>query len=98
MTVELRDIQFSKTVSGTVVDQSGAPVADVEVAEVSSDWKTSLRTTQTGADGKWSLTPVHGRKWYFIRLTAPGFNELRFRMQLSNTKSQGLRIVLSVAT
>ncbi len=52
-TVEIGKIQIARTLTGTVVDPSDSALPGVQVLEVSSDWKTVLRTTTTDSGGKW---------------------------------------------
>ncbi len=62
-TVEIGKIQIGKTLTGTVVDPADSAMRGVQVIEVSSDWKTVLRTTTTDTNGKWFLAPTPGNKF-----------------------------------
>jgi hypothetical protein len=96
--VEIGNVQFAKSLSGTVIDPTDAPVPDVQVIEVKSDWKTMVRSTVTDANGHWSLAPVPHQKVYYIRLTKRGgFNELRFHVRLDSRKGKALRMKLPLA-
>jgi len=79
--IEIPKIQFSRTLSAIVIMPDGSPLPAAEVEEVSSDWKTVLRTVRTDASGTFTLVPVKGRKIYYIQVSAPGFNTLRFRLK-----------------
>ena len=97
-TVEIGKIQIAKTLTGTVVDPADSALPGVKVLEVSSDWKTVLRTTVTDRDGKWFLAPVPRQKVYYLRFSADGFNTLEVRVKLSRWKGGNLRFNLPVAT
>jgi hypothetical protein len=79
--VEIDKIQVSQSLSAIVVMPDGSPLPSAKVEEVSSDWKTVLRTVQTDAGGTFTLAPVKGRNIYYIQVSAPGFNSLRFRLK-----------------
>ena len=96
--VELADVQLAKSLDATVQDHSGAPIPKALVQEFSSDWRTVLRSTSTAADGRFSLTPVQGRRIYFIQISAPGFDPLRFRLQVDAKRGGRLRLELTIAT
>jgi hypothetical protein len=80
-TVEIPRIQFSRSLSAIVTMPGGSPLPGAKVEEFSCNWKTALRTVQTDAGGTFSLAPVKGRKLYYIQVSAPGFNPLRFRLK-----------------
>ena len=96
--IELADIQLAKSLDATIQDATGVPIPKAVVQEFSADWKTVLRSSSTDTDGKFSFTPVHGRKTYFIQVTAPGFDPLRFRLQVDNKRGTSLKLKLTVAT
>jgi len=97
-TVEIGKIQIAKTLTGTIVDPVDSAVPGVQVLEVSSDWKTVLRTTTTDRNGKWSLAPVPKQQVYYLRFIAYGFNPLQVRVKLNRTKGMDLRFQLPIAT
>ena len=97
-TVEIGYVQLAKSLSGTVTDPSGLPVAGVQVIEVLPDWQKTLRSTITDARGYWSLVPIQNQTVYFIRLVKrSGFNEVRVRIRLDKRKGKALRIKLPLA-
>jgi hypothetical protein len=61
-TVEINNVQFSKILGGIVVDPTGSPLVGVEVIEVASDWHTTIRSTKTDVEGRWSVPPVQKQK------------------------------------
>jgi hypothetical protein len=97
-TVEIGKIQIAKTLTGTVVDPADSAVPAVQVLEVSSDWKTVLRTTTTGSNGKWFLPPTPGQQVYYLRFVADGFDPLQVRVELNHRKGRDLRFKLVIAT
>lgn len=96
--IELADVQFAKSVGATIHDPSGAPVPKAVVQEFRADWKTVLRSTSTDGHGKFSFTPAQGRKIYFFQISAPGFDPLRFRLQVDSKHGATLNLKLTVAT
>lgn len=70
-TVELR-LQTVKALKGVVLYPNGDPVRAAKVAELTSDWKRELRATTTDPQGRFNLTPVKGRKVYYLQVTVPG--------------------------
>lgn len=96
--IELADVQLAKSVSATIQDPTGAPIPKALVREFSADWRTVLRSTSTDSDGRFSFTPVRGRKVYFIQISAPGFDPLRFRLQMDTKRGASLKLKLTVAT
>jgi hypothetical protein len=97
-TVEIGKIQIAKTLTGTIVDPVDSAVPGVQVLEVSSDWKTVLRTTTTDRNGKWTLATVPKQQVYYLRFIAYGFNPLQVRVKLNRTKGMDLRFKLPFAT
>jgi carboxypeptidase family protein len=97
-TVEIGKIQVARALTGTVVDPSDSALPGVQVLEVSSDWKTVLRTTTTDNSGKWLLAPVPKRQVYYLRFIAYGFNPLQVRVELNHRQGKDLRFKLPIAT
>ena len=97
-TIELADVQLAKSVGATVQDSTGAPVSKAAVQEFSADWKTVLRSTSTDTHGRFSFAPAPGRTIYFIQIAAPGFDPLRFRIQVDTKRGASLKLKLTVAT
>lgn len=97
-TIELADVQIAKSLGATVQDPTGAPVRNAVVEEFDADWKTQLRAGSTDADGKFSFTPVTGRKIYFIQVSSPGFDLLRFRLRVDGKYGTSIKLKLTVAT
>jgi hypothetical protein len=96
--IDLVDVQFAKSVGATIEDATGAPVPKAVVQEFSADWKTVLRSSSTDTQGKFLFTPAPGRTIYFIQISAPGFNPLRFRLKVDTKRGTSLKLKLTVAT
>ena len=96
--IELADVQLAKSLGATIQDPSGAPVPKAVVQEFSADWKTVLRSSLTDTHGRFSFAPASGRTIYFIQISAPGFDPLRFRLQVDTKRGASLTLKLIVAT
>ena len=70
------------------------------IEEVGPDWKGALRSTATDSDGRFALTPVKGRKIYYLQITAgvPGVNPLQVPVKISRFRGKKLlRLQLELA-
>jgi hypothetical protein len=97
-TVEIVKIQTTKLLSGTIVDPTDSAMPGVQVIEMSSDWKTVLRTTKTDSNGKWFLAPVEKQQIYYLRFLTDGFNPLQVRIKLVHRNGTALRFKLPIST
>ena len=85
--------------AGTVVGGiDNAPVAGARVELRSPDWKTALKTTQTDANGKFSLGGDSNGKLVYIQISSPGFDPYQLRVRISQKSKSNLVIHLVVAT
>ncbi len=96
--IELADVKLAKSVGATVQDATGSPIPKALVQEFSADWKTVLRSSSTDTHGRFSFARVQGRKIYFIQISAPGFDPLRFRLQVDAKRGTSLKLKLTIAT
>lgn len=96
--IELADVQLAKSIGATLEDSTGVPVPKAVVQEFSADWKTVLRSSSTDTHGRFSFTPAPGRTIYFIQISAPGFDPLRFRLQVDTQRGASLKLKLTLAT
>ena len=97
--VELQ-LQRAKSLSGVVVYPNGDPVEGAKVEELSPNWKETLRSTETDSMGRFTLTPVKGRKIYYLQISArgPGVNPLRVPVAISRLRgTKLLRLQLHLA-
>jgi hypothetical protein len=99
-TVVIEKVQLTKTLGGVVTDASDAPLANVQVVEVTSDWQTTIRGTMTDTEGRWSLPSVPKQQIYVLRFITKQccFNELICRVKLNKRKGKELRIRLELST
>lgn len=95
--VQIKNVQSARSLAGVVVDPSGAPIPGVLVEEVSPDWKGSLRSTKTDANGSFEFDPVKGRRLYYFQLRQDGFNPLLVRVKVDRRRGKDLRLTLIVA-
>jgi hypothetical protein len=95
-TVVISELQTAKTLAGVVTDMNGEALPDVIVREISPHGKTTIRSTTTDSEGRWSL-PRAGRKTYHLLFLKSGFDNLQIRVRLSKLGKE-LRVSLPVAT
>src|ERR1700732_43818 len=81
--VEIERVQVVNAVSGVVHDPSGAPILGATVAEVSPDWKTVIQSTNTDADGRFSIVPKAKKRIYHLMISSNGFNPLVVHVRVS---------------
>jgi len=96
--VEIENIQIVKSLSATVTDPEGYPLSDAKVEEMSPDWQRTLRSTQTDGKGRFALTPVPGRRIYYLQISDHNFDPLRVRVQIDPRNGKKLRLRLVLAT
>jgi hypothetical protein len=97
-TIELADVQLAKSLGATVQDSTGVAVPKAAVQEFSAGWKTVLRSSSTDTHGRFSFAAAPNRTIYFIQISAPGFNPLRFRLQVDTKRGASLKLKLTAAT
>jgi hypothetical protein len=96
-TIEYEKAQVARSLAAVVVDPTGSPIPGVLVEECSSDWKESLRSTKTDTAGGFTLSPVKGRRVYYLQLRMNGFNPLRVQVKLDAKRGKNLQLTLEVA-
>ena len=97
-TVEYAQTRSAKSLSGFVNDQNGSAMTDVQVREMSPDWKAQIRSTTTDANGRWLLYPFMSGKTYCIEFSKPNFNTVRVRVKITNHGNRAIVVELPVAT
>jgi hypothetical protein len=97
VTIEIAKVQSAPTLSALVHDSAGNPLNGVSVVELSSDWKSSLRSTKTGPDGRFTLSGADNRIHHF-QFSLPGFNPLRVRIRVSPERKDELQLQMWVST
>ena len=96
--IEIEKVQLARSLGAVVHDATGSPIPGVLVEELSSDWKKSLRSTQTDTTGGFTLAPVKGRSVYYLQLSKYGFNSLRVRVKLDPKHGTNLQLKMEIAT
>jgi hypothetical protein len=96
-------VQYAKTrkvstLSGTVVDNTGAAIPDAQVCSMSAGWKTELQCTTTDSDGRWALSVRPRETLYFLRFVKANFNQVWIKAQLTTRKAAPLTVEMPVAT
>jgi len=61
-TVVISELQTAKALAGVVTDKNGEALSDVIVREISPDGKTTIRSTITDSEGRWSLPQAHRKQ------------------------------------
>ena len=96
-------VQYAKTrkvstLSGTVVDRTGATIPDTQVCSMSAGWKTDLQCTTTDSDGRWALSVKPKEKLYNLRFVKANFNQVWIKVRVTTRKSAPLTVEMPVAT
>jgi hypothetical protein len=86
--VIIEEPQLAQRLEGTVVDPSGAPIANMIVTDRTEDGVTVLRTTKTDKKGHFHLA-VEGKKTaYCLRFDHPLWNPLQLTLKLDKHAPQ----------
>jgi Carboxypeptidase regulatory-like domain len=96
-TVEIGDVQVAPTISAVVGEPSGEPLKNCVVEEFDPGWTNVLRSTRTDSAGVFSFAPLNARKLYYIQVSYPGTNPLRFRLMIRKRAKQ-LRLQMELST
>ena len=96
-------VQYSKTrnvstLSGMVVDRTGAAIPEAQVCSMSAGWKTQLECTTTASDGRWTLSVKPNEKLYYLRFVKANFNQVWIKARLTTRKVAPLTVEMPVAT
>jgi len=97
-TVEIQKVQVVRTVSGTVSDPGGVPLAGAIVAELGADGKTVVRSIQTDKSGHFSLSRRSHQKIYSLKISMDGFNPLIVHVRTSVWGKKVLKLQLEIST
>ena len=95
--IEIQNVQLAHSAAAVVRDALGSPIAGVLVEEFSADWKESLRSTKTNAEGRFTFASIKRRKIYYLQLRMDGLNPLRVRVKVDPNRRKELQIEMSVA-
>jgi len=96
-------VQYSKTrgvstLSGIVVDSTGAAIPDAQVCSMSAGWKTELECRTTDSDGRWALSARPKEKLYYLRFVKANFNQVWIKARVTTRKAAPLTVEMPVAT
>ena len=98
--VQLR-MQRARCICGIVSYVTGDVVSGALVEDFAEDWRgTPLRSIKANSEGRFVLTPVKGRKVYYLQISSrkPGVNPLRIPVQISRIRgTKLLRLRLHLA-
>jgi hypothetical protein len=97
VTEEIPNVQLVRSLAAVVQDAADSPMAGVLVEEFSSDWNKALRSTKTGATGRFTFAQVKGRDVYYLQLTMKGFNPLRVRVKVDPQRGKELRVNMKIS-
>jgi len=75
-------------ITGTVLDPSGAVVANADVRIVNQDTGTLTRTTKTDSKGHFHFSSQRGKTVYCLRLDHPLWNPLQLTLKLDKHAPQ----------
>jgi len=94
-------LQRAECLCGIVTYINGDTVPDALVEEFAEEWKGNpLRSAMTDSEGRFTLTPVKGRKIYYLQISLrrPGVNPLRVPVQINRIHgTKLLRLQLHLA-
>lgn len=96
-------VQYAKTrnvptLSGTVVDTTGAAIPDAHVCSMSASWKTELECTTTDSDGRWTMSVRPKETLYYLRFAKANFNQVWIKARVTTYNASPLTVELPVAT
>ena len=86
------------TLSGTVVDRTGAAIPDAQVCSMSAGWKTELKCTTTDSDGRWALPVRPKETLYYLRFVKATFNQVWIKARVTTHNASPLTVEMPVAT
>lgn len=96
-------VQYAKTrkvstLSGTVVDGTGAAIPDAQVCSMSAGWKTERQCTTTDSNGRWALSVRPKETLYFLRFVKANFNQVWIKARVTTRDPAPLTVEMPVAT
>ena len=96
-------LQYAKTrnvstLSGTVLDRTGAAIPGAQVCSMSAGWKTELECTTTDSDGRWALSVRPKETLYYLRFVKASFNQVWIKARVTTHNASPLTVEMPVAT
>jgi hypothetical protein len=91
-TIEYQKTQVVMSLAGVVRDTAQSPLAGVWVEEFSSNWRIALRSTRSDQQGHFVMTPVKGRKTYFLQFSFRNCNPIRLRVEVDSKRGKELKV------
>jgi hypothetical protein len=95
--VEYAKLRPVSSLSGTVIDQTGVPIPQVQVFDMSADGKSVLRSTKTDVQGRWAFDPVPDKNVYRVHFLKGGFKQVWMHLKLTKGRAKPLSVDLPVA-
>ena len=89
--------QRASSLSGIVVDPTGAAIAGVAVAECSAGFNDCVTVKHTDKDGRFNVRSARKSKVHYLQFLSPGMNQERVTVSITGL-SKMLKIVLVVGT
>jgi hypothetical protein len=97
-TVEYSRVFDVRHLAGAAIDPKVAPVPDVQVEICREGWISCFVSATTTANGKFSFSNVEHADLYYVKLSAPGFDQLRIKVHLRSTARKELVVRMYTAT
>jgi len=69
-----------------------------QLGQVSRDWKTVIQSTNTDADGRFSIVPKAKKRIYHLMISSNGFNPLVVHVRVSRWTKKLLDLRPEIST
>jgi hypothetical protein len=96
--IQVDKVIKSKSMSGTIIDPSGAAISDVLVERLEDNWGKRIEAILTDSKGYFAFI---GSKsgLYFLKISKPGFDSMLLKVEVINRKmGSRLKIELKLST
>jgi hypothetical protein len=91
-------VQLASDKTIVVTDTQDTPMSEARVDEMSSDWKTVLKTQKTNGTGEFHLGRSPNGVLHYLQISVPNFNQLRVRVRFDKKNGKKLKFQLPVGT